>query len=169
MKRKILVYLMLIPTLIACLLLVVNAHPGKTDSNGGHYDHDAGEYHYHHGYSAHSHYDANGDGIVDCPYDFDDQTDHSSAEHSRENYAQSTDPRLQGNDISKKGTFLDVLKVLLKYLFPAVLIGTLASHLLSYLIFLIWGNDKGCSITFISFVTLSIIAYILLIILHFRN
>lgn len=56
----------------------VAAHPGKTDSNGGHTDHSTGEYHYHHGYPAHQHRDMNGDGIKDCPYNFDDQTDHES-------------------------------------------------------------------------------------------
>lgn len=40
------------------------AHPGRTDSNGGHYDRSTGEYHYHHGYSAHQH---NADGS--CPYE----------------------------------------------------------------------------------------------------
>lgn len=59
-------------------LVAVSAHPGKTDSSGGHYDHSTGEYHYHHGYSAHSHYDVDGDGITDCPYNFDDKTSHSS-------------------------------------------------------------------------------------------
>lgn len=43
-------------------------HGGRTDGNGGHYDRSSGEYHYHHGYSAHDHYDMDGDGIVDCPY-----------------------------------------------------------------------------------------------------
>ena len=61
-----------------CLLLLcctdAYAHSGKTDSNGGHWNHSTGKYHYHHGYSAHDHYDMNGDGIVDCPYDFDDTT-----------------------------------------------------------------------------------------------
>ena len=42
------------------------AHPGRTDGKGGHYNRDTGEYHYHHGYSAHQH-----DGGA-CPYDFDD-------------------------------------------------------------------------------------------------
>ena len=37
-------------------------------------NHSTGEYHYHHGYSAHDHYDMDGDGNVDCPYDFNDQT-----------------------------------------------------------------------------------------------
>lgn len=40
------------------------AHSGRTDSNGGHYDSSTGEYHYHHGYSAHQH---NADGS--CPYE----------------------------------------------------------------------------------------------------
>lgn len=51
----------------------VSAHPGDTDAAGGHIDHSTGEYHYHHGYSAHQHVD----GI--CPYDFDDKTSQSSS------------------------------------------------------------------------------------------
>ena len=38
------------------------AHSGGTDSRGGHIDRSTGEYHYHHGYSAHDH-----PGGV-CPY-----------------------------------------------------------------------------------------------------
>ena len=60
----------------------VSAHPGRTDSSGGHTNHSTGEYHYHHGYSAHDHYDMDGDGVIDCPYDFDDQTDHSNHGYS---------------------------------------------------------------------------------------
>ena len=41
----------------------VSAHPGRTDSQGGHYDRDTGKYHYHHGYPAHQH----PNGI--CPYE----------------------------------------------------------------------------------------------------
>ena len=53
-------------------LFYVCAHSGKTDSNGGHFDRSTGEYHYHHGYSAHQH--TNGK----CPYDFDDKTGENS-------------------------------------------------------------------------------------------
>ncbi len=46
--------------------LTVEAHSGRTDSNGGHHDYKnvsgLGSYHYHHGYPAHLH----PDGI--CPY-----------------------------------------------------------------------------------------------------
>jgi hypothetical protein len=57
-----------------CLSFAAIAHPGKTDSNGGHIDHSTGQYHYHHGYPAHQHSDMDGDGYLDCPYLFDDQT-----------------------------------------------------------------------------------------------
>ena len=62
--------LLLVPT----LCIPVFAHPGRTDSNGGHTDHSTGEYHYHHGQPAHEHYDIDGDGITDCPYDFMETT-----------------------------------------------------------------------------------------------
>lgn len=66
----------------------VYAHPGKTDSEGGHYNRSTGEYHYHHGYPEHDHYDMDGDGDLDCPYDFDDKTGSSS----NSNNSSSTTP-----------------------------------------------------------------------------
>ena len=63
--------------LILCLVLALvllpcaSAHGGKTDADGGHYDTQTGEYHYHHGYSAHQH----PDGV--CPYDYAVQTNTS--------------------------------------------------------------------------------------------
>lgn len=53
--------------------IIVTAHSGRTDSNGGHYDSSTGEYHYHHGHPAHQHKN----GI--CPYDYDDDTNHYSS------------------------------------------------------------------------------------------
>lgn len=60
--------------LVAVLVIPspVLAHGGRTDASGGHTDRSTGEYHYHHGYSAHQH----PNGV--CPYNFDDQTGHSS-------------------------------------------------------------------------------------------
>lgn len=52
------------------------AHSGRTDSQGGHTNHSTGEYHFHHGYSAHQH----AGGI--CPYSFDDKTGSSSGSSS---------------------------------------------------------------------------------------
>ena len=57
---------------------LANAHSGGTDSNGGHRDSSTGEYHYHHGYSAHQHTN----GV--CPYDFDNKIEPTSASSSAE-------------------------------------------------------------------------------------
>lgn len=75
--KKLLIALSGIFLLFFCAT-VVFAHSGKTDYAGGHYDNSSGKYHYHHGYPEHSHKDVDGDGVEDCPYDFDDKTDHSS-------------------------------------------------------------------------------------------
>lgn len=86
----------LLAFLLAFLLLLsptVLAHSGKTDAHGGHYDRSTGEYHYHHGYPAHLHYDMDGDGVADCPYDFDDKTDHSSRSDSGSSHAVQSTPR----------------------------------------------------------------------------
>jgi hypothetical protein len=72
--------LLLAFALFLCLSVVVYAHPGSTHSDGGHFNRSTGEYHYHHGYPAHEHSDMDGDGHLDCPYSFDDKTDHSSNE-----------------------------------------------------------------------------------------
>lgn len=65
---------------ILCVLfcLSVSAHSGRTDSRGGHYDRSTGEYHYHHGYSAHQH----PGGI--CPY-LDDTDSESSSNDAYSN------------------------------------------------------------------------------------
>jgi hypothetical protein len=60
MKKAIIVILVIVVLAIPVLAF---AHSGGTDSDGGHTDKSTGEYHYHHGYSAHLHLD----GV--CPYD----------------------------------------------------------------------------------------------------
>ena len=52
--------------------VAVSAHPGRTDSSGGHWNRSTGKYHYHHGYPAHQH----PNGV--CPYDYDDKTGEDS-------------------------------------------------------------------------------------------
>jgi hypothetical protein len=64
MKRLLVLLLCLLLT--ACFSTVVSAHSGGTDSKGGHTNHSTGEYHYHHGYPAHSHRGG------ECPYEADD-------------------------------------------------------------------------------------------------
>ena len=51
-RNLILVVVLLLVLLIPVLGL---SHSGGTDGKGGHYDRSTGEYHYHHGYSAHQH------------------------------------------------------------------------------------------------------------------
>ena len=75
----------LIPILLFLLLMTVpsaSAHPGRTDSSGGHTDSSTGEYHYHHGFPSHQHYDMDGDGKKDCPYEFKDKTGSTSGSSS---------------------------------------------------------------------------------------
>ena len=165
MKKRILVCLALLPAIVACLLVGVSAHPGKTDSSGGHYDQDTGEYHYHHGYSAHDHYDMDGDGKIDCPYNFDDQTDHSSGN----NVVVNSDPVVETpsvtNDTEKRITFSDVLKAMFEALLPTVGVGLSVSYFLSYLFLFLFGDDRGCSITLGSFGIISVVVYLLLIVI----
>lgn len=56
--------------LVLVFSLPTLAHSGRTDSNGGHYNHSTGAYHYHHGYPEHRHYDMDGNGTIDCPYTY---------------------------------------------------------------------------------------------------
>lgn len=75
MKNKInnLKYIFLILFILSlCPDCIIHAHPGRTDSAGGHYDSSTGEYHYHHGYPAHQHKN----GI--CPYDSKNSVENSS-------------------------------------------------------------------------------------------
>lgn len=74
MKRRAIWVLVL--ALVAALIMPASAHPGRTDSNGGHWNRSTGEYHYHHGYPEHQHYNG------ECPYDFDDKTGQNSGSSS---------------------------------------------------------------------------------------
>lgn len=82
MKKKILLFFSVLFAAVILLPIATSAHKGKTDAYGGHYDRSTGEYHYHHGFEAHQHYDINGDGVPDCPYDFEDRTNHTSGTSS---------------------------------------------------------------------------------------
>lgn len=67
--KKSLIFCLAFICLFMFFSIVVEAHSGKTDSNGGHYDSSTGKYHYHHGYSAHQHKN----GV--CPYDNDNKSE----------------------------------------------------------------------------------------------
>lgn len=80
-KRRLVFFLL---ALLAVVSAQIYAHPGRTDGSGGHTNHSTGEYHYHHGYSEHQHYDMDEDGIADCPYDFKDNTSHKDTTAAKE-------------------------------------------------------------------------------------
>ena len=88
--------------ILLVLPIVAYAHPGRTDSNGGHHDYNnvsgLGSYHYHHGYPAHLHEN----GI--CPYDYDDQTNHESNSNSNSS-ASSYDATYQPETYAEYGNY----------------------------------------------------------------
>lgn len=109
-KKKIVVILIFMLAVINLLCFASFAHGGKTNANGGHYDKSTGEYHYHHGYSAHSHYDMDGDGEIDCPYDFEDRTDHGNCGSSSGNSGYSDYDNYNNYD-NADNTYINIKKV----------------------------------------------------------
>lgn len=114
---------------LALLLLITpaHAHSGRTDSNGGHYDHSTGEYHYHHGYPAHQH----PNGV--CPYDFDDKTGQSSGT-SGGGGTSSGSQEIQSNSSENDNKKFDLFDFLSSFLFWVVMAGVI----LYYVWFLIY-------------------------------
>lgn len=74
--------LLLFVVALSLLCVSVLSHSGGTDSKGGHRNSATGEYHYHHGHSAHQHTDLDGDGVKDCPYNFENKTGKTSGSKS---------------------------------------------------------------------------------------
>ena len=125
--------------LLPSIIVAVYAHPGRTDGSGGHTDRSTGEYHYHHGYSAHDHYDMDGDGSADCLYDFHDNTEHSS-----------------GSD-SKKESFIYVL---FESLFESIGFSIMVSLTLFQVLLFLFGDNSGCSLFFIPFIVVFLLCFI---------
>lgn len=78
MKKGVVAFISMVVVALS-LVVTAYAHSGRTDSQGGHYDRSTGEYHWHHGMSAHQHYDMDGDGILDCPYSSKAKTETTTA------------------------------------------------------------------------------------------
>lgn len=112
--------------------MVVYAHPGRTDSSGGHHDRSTGAYHYHHGYPAHDHKDLDGDGKKDCPYDFDDQTDHSSRSNGVNKLAEEIKKQKEAEE-PEPTTLREILStifniVVLAWWVPFMVYGCICKH-----------------------------------------
>lgn len=115
----------------AILAFIFVLHRGRTDSNGGHYNHSTGEYHYHHGYSAHDHYDMDGDGKKDCPYEFKDKTNHcpNNSQSNNNRYDYGGDQSITSNteQVKKRITFWDITKSILIIIFATLIIVLIGS------------------------------------------
>ena len=80
------IFSVFIVALLFLLTITVLAHSGGTDSRGGHYDRDTGEYHYHHGYPPHDHYDIDGDGDIDCSILYESENEDDTTSHNSFNW-----------------------------------------------------------------------------------
>lgn len=109
--KKYLYITLVIALCISLLTIVASAHSGRTDSNGGHYDRSTGEYHYHHGYPAHDHYDMDGDGDIDCPYKFHNKTNHDSSNNTSDKTPTKPNTNVEQ---SRELTFGEIILLILK-------------------------------------------------------
>lgn len=137
-KVKIFMLIILCTIFISFPLTTIYAHRGRTDSSGGHYDRSTGEYHYHHGYSAHQH----PNGI--CPYfntnNNDTKTSNSSSSKSYEN---NTTKSETGNKSSSKNYNEIIEKIQEK---EKTNTKNNDSGLLGWLCFAIFGSITGLAI-----------------------
>lgn len=97
LAKLILLVLIVTAFVSVCFHVITFAHSGSTDANGGHYDKETGQYHYHHGYPAHQHIG----GI--CPYNYDDKTNHNNdydykTSNSNSHSSNSYNPSYQRDD-----------------------------------------------------------------------
>lgn len=119
MKKRLLLLLAIVSISMSCISIPL-AHPGRTDAYGGHWDHSTGEYHFHHGYPAHQHID----GV--CPYDFDDQTNHSSGSSSGSSSGGSSTttkgiPEDDDSDSDNKFDWVSAILGIAVFLWPLIL------------------------------------------------
>lgn len=115
---------------IFLLTFSASAHPGRTDSKGGHTSSSTGEYHYHHGYDAHQH--PNGT----CPYEFDDQTRRSSGSQSPETNEADIN---KGKDSNDQPETISFWKKILRWFERAIPI-TVAGITGIYLLYTLFGS-----------------------------
>lgn len=108
------------------LSTTVFAHPGRTDSSGGHYDRETGEYHYHHGFEAHQH--VNGE----CPFDFVDLTGQNSGGSTNKSLALELE---DARNVTEKNTSEDsVINSILRIATAATFVFGWPLYILSFFI-----------------------------------
>ena len=103
---------------LSVVSITAYAHSGRTDSSGGHWNRSTGEYHYHHGYSAHDHYDMDGDGKIDCPYDFKDKTNSKTKTETKTKNEATTEA---ANEVRKESVVRSVVSELADFFLESVI------------------------------------------------
>lgn len=134
----------------AILTMITVLHSGKTDSKGGHRDSSTGEYHYHHGYPAHQHYDMDGDGKRDCPYNFNNNVD-------KKDTASDTTP----STAEKTPFILRLLEIIFNATALSVLLTIIIGQVFVFFIDL-RTHDKLIWITFVIAFVLSLILQVII-------
>lgn len=124
MKRRI--YILAVFLLLPVICIPAFAHPGQTDSNGGHTDHSTGEYHYHHRQPAHDHYDMNGDSIIDCPYDFDEPPANSKSSNSSSTNKEVSNGAQSDIPTNKSSSFSPIFLIYVGYCIIASVSGLIS-------------------------------------------
>ena len=140
------------------LILQVEAHSGRTDSNGGHYNRSDGSYHYHHGYSAHQHKN----GVY--PYEFDDKTDYGANSGNIDIDEKSSISTTDLEDDINSVAFWDVFAAMLMALFPTCAVAIFVFSGVSPICFLVFREEKGWLITLVVSAILTLSFYIWLVI-----
>ena len=125
MKKRLAILCGICMLLMHFLPVLSSAHSGKTDGSGGHFNNSTGDYHYHHGYSAHDHWDIDGDGKIDCPYNFDDKTDHNSNNNSNTNTKPGNGTTQKNKEDNKIYTYI-IIGIAIAFF---VLVNCLAIHI----------------------------------------
>ena len=130
------------PTVCVFLFMLVlltpaaHAHSGRTDSSGGHNSPDG--YHYHHGYPAHQHYDIDGDGIIDCPYNFVDAAEHNSKEKDSSTVATTNNNSANSKKINNRLSAGDITNsiiasVVIVFYIAAIVCYTYSSNITQFI------------------------------------
>lgn len=135
MKKKISRFV-LVTLFLLIIPVSVFAHPGRTDSNGGHYNRSTGKYHYHHGYPEHQH----PNGV--CPYEKKTSSDTTTKATSDPSPSRSADDvpikKMPPSDQSTKIPY-DTFYLIL---FAAILIGLFLGICIYYYITPSSGKSK---------------------------
>lgn len=133
MRRKIFLACVVILLVTLCFALPAFAHPGRTDSYGGHVDRSTGEYHYHHGYPAHKH-----PGGV-CPYNNNNifSPDDSTTDDDDDFefiFTDGSPDKVVEEDEENKEDPIDIINAVFGTLFLSVVLVPIAVYLVSKIV-----------------------------------